>query len=116
MNFHQICQNQGWTFLYSELYLRIYSSFKRIIVTYSRPVLPYKPKVVAEEGQDTDAEHGRHKKKEQDVKFGLGVWQVILREETGGESKREESNDVFMLRNVMEEREENIYFLKRTEQ
>lgn len=29
---------------------------------YSGSVLPYKPQVVAEERQNTDAEHGRHKK------------------------------------------------------
>ncbi len=56
-------------------------------VTYSGPVLPYKPQVVAEEGQNTDAEHGRHKKKEQDVEFGLSVRQLVLGRR--GERERE---------------------------
>lgn len=47
---------------------------------YSGPVLPYKPQVVAEEGQNTDAEHGRHKKKKQDMEFGVSVWQLICPE------------------------------------
>lgn len=55
--------------------------------TYSGPVLPYKPQVVAEEGQNTDAEHGRHKKKEQDVEFGVSVRQLILGEDTGAEER-----------------------------
>lgn len=49
-----------------------------VCVTYSGPVLPHKPQVVAEEGQNTDAEHGRHKKKKQDMEFGVSVWQLIL--------------------------------------
>lgn len=49
-----------------------------VFVTYSGPVLPYKPQVVAEEGQNTDAEHGRHKKKKQDMEFGVVVWLLIL--------------------------------------
>lgn len=61
-----------------------------MFVTYSGPVLPDKPQMVAEEGQNTDAEHGRHKKKEQDVEFGLRVWLLILgRKEE--QSSREES-------------------------
>lgn len=47
-------------------------------VTYSGPVLPHEPQVVAEEGQNTDAEHGRHKKEKQDMEFGVSVWQLIL--------------------------------------
>lgn len=44
---------------------------------YSGPVLPHEPQVVAEEGQNTDAEHGRHKKEKQDMEFGVSVWQLI---------------------------------------
>lgn len=51
---------------------------ERVFVTYSWPVLPYKPQVVAEERQNTDAEHGRHKKKKQYMEFGVSVWQLIL--------------------------------------
>lgn len=40
--------------------------------------------MVAEEGENTDAEHGRHKKQKQDVEFG-SVIQLILWEEMGGE-------------------------------
>lgn len=47
---------------------------------YGGPVLPYKPQVVAEEGQNTDAEHGRHKKEKQDMEFGMSVWQLICPE------------------------------------
>lgn len=49
------------------------------LVTYGGPVLPDQPQVVAEEGQDADAEHGRHKEEEQDVEFGVSVWQLVLR-------------------------------------
>lgn len=59
--------------------------------TYSGPVLPYKPQVVAEEGQNTDAEHGRHKEKEQDVEFGVSVWQLILGKRQEGKTVRGES-------------------------
>lgn len=59
-------------------------------VTYSGPVLPYKPQVVAEQGQNTDAEHGRHKKKKQYMEFGLSVWQLILEER---EREEEESKN-----------------------
>lgn len=64
-----------------------------VFVTYSGPVLPYEPQVVAEQGQNTDAEHGRHKKEKQDMEFGVSVWQLILgREETGEKRRaREES-------------------------
>lgn len=58
---------------------------------YSGPVLPYKPQVVAEEGQNTDAEHGRHKEKEQDVEFGVSVWQLILGKRQEGKTVRGES-------------------------
>lgn len=34
--------------------------------------------MVAEEGQNADAEHGRHKEKEQDVEFGVSIRQLIL--------------------------------------
>lgn len=61
---------------------------ERVFVTYSGPVLSYKPKVVAEEGQNTDAEHGCHKKKEQDVELGVSVWQFVL----GGRDERRERN------------------------
>lgn len=47
---------------------------------YCGPVLPNKPQVVAEEGQNTDAEHGRHKKEKQDMEFGVSVWQLICPE------------------------------------
>lgn len=67
-------------------------------VTYSGPVLPYKPQVVAEEGQNTDAEHGRHKKQKQDMEFGMSVWQLILGEEMREkESERGISNILYML-------------------
>ena len=49
-----------------------------LCLTYSGSVFPYKPQVVAEEGQNTDAEHGRHKKEEQHVEFGTSVRQLIL--------------------------------------
>lgn len=39
--------------------------------------------MVAEEGQNTDAEHGRHKKQEQDMEFGVSVWQLILGRKVG---------------------------------
>lgn len=42
-----------------------------------RSVLSHKPQVVAEEGQNTNAEHGRHKKEKQDVEFGLSVPQLV---------------------------------------
>lgn len=48
------------------------------LLTYSGPVLPYKPQVVAEEWQNTDAEHCSHKEKEQDMEFGTSVQQLIL--------------------------------------
>lgn len=63
-----------------------------VFVTYSRPVLPYKPQVVAEEGQNTDAEHGRHKKKKQNMEFGVSVWQLVLGKETGEVGEREINN------------------------
>lgn len=63
--------------------------------TYCRPVLPYKPKVVAEEGQNTDAEHGGHKKKKQDVEFGRRVCQLILGGETGEEESQATINNIF---------------------
>lgn len=56
-----------------------------VFVTYSGPVLPHKPQMVAEQGENADAEHGSHKKKEQDVEFGLSVLQLILE----GERRRE---------------------------
>lgn len=62
-----------------------------VFVTYSGPVLPYKPQVVAEEGQNTDAEHGRHKEKKQDMEFGVSVWQVILGKRREKRRAREES-------------------------
>lgn len=39
--------------------------------------------MVAEQRQNTDAEHRRNKKQEQDVEFGLSVRQFVLMEETG---------------------------------
>lgn len=33
--------------------------------------------MVAEEGQNTDAEHGGHEEKEQDVEFGLRALRVL---------------------------------------
>lgn len=64
-------------------------------VTYCRPVLPYKPQVVAEEGQNTDAEHGGHKKKKQDMEFGRCVCQLILGGETGEEESQAAINNKF---------------------
>lgn len=58
-------------------------------VTYGGPVLPYEPQVVAEEGENADAEHGRHKKEKQDMEFGVSVWQLILGRRGGEEKKRE---------------------------
>lgn len=49
-----------------------------MFVTYRGPVLPHEPQMVAEEGQDADAEHGRHEKQEQDVEFGGRVFQLAL--------------------------------------
>jgi len=57
-----------------------------VLVTYSGPVLPYKPHVVGEEGQNTDAEHGRHKKEKQDMEFGVSV---ILGGRDGRKGERE---------------------------
>lgn len=48
--------------------------------------------MVAEQGENTDAEHGRHKEKEQDVEFGLGVLQLILGEETGERWRNQEES------------------------
>lgn len=64
-----------------------------MIVTYSGPVLPYKPQVVAEEGQDADAEHGRHKEKEQDVEFGVSVRQLVLGKWQKSRRMRQQIND-----------------------
>lgn len=50
----------------------------KCVLTYGGSVFAYQPQVVAEEGQNTDAEHGRHKKKKQDVEFGVSVLQLIL--------------------------------------
>lgn len=61
----------------------------RAFVTYGGPVLPDQPQVVAEEGQNTDAEHGRHKKEKQDMEFGVSVWQLIL----GGEETRDKETE-----------------------
>lgn len=51
-----------------------------LFLTYSGPVLPNQPQMVAKEGQNTDAEHGCHKEKEQDVEFGVSVRQLVLEE------------------------------------
>lgn len=59
--------------------------------------------MVAEEGQNTDAEHGRHKEKEQDVEFGMSVWQLVLGIEQTGEEERG-INDKFKLRIFMEQK------------
>lgn len=69
-----------------------------VFVTYSGPVLPDKPQVVAEEGQNTDAEHGRHKKEKQDMEFGVSVWQLILGEETGEKESETRISDAFTRR------------------
>ena len=72
--------------------------------TYSRPVPAHQPQVVAEEGQDTDAEHGRHEEQEQNVEFGVCVRQLVLgrrrdrerrerREERGERRERERERD-----------------------
>lgn len=71
-------------------------------ITYSGPVLPYKPQVVAEQGQNTDAEHGRHKKKKQDVEFGLSVWQLILGGEVGEEERNKGINNKVTLKALKE--------------
>lgn len=52
--------------------------FACVYITYSGSVLPYKPQMVAEEGQNTNTEHGCHKKKKQDMEFGVSVLQLIL--------------------------------------
>lgn len=44
--------------------------------------------MVAEQRQNTNAEHRRNKKQEQDVEFGVSVRQFVLMEETG-EDQRE---------------------------
>lgn len=49
-------------------------------LTYSGPVLPDQPQMVAKEGENADAEHGCHKEKEQDVEFGVCVGQLVLGE------------------------------------
>lgn len=51
--------------------------------------------MVAEEGQNTDAEHGGHKKKKQDVEFGRRVCQLILGGETGEEESQAAINNKF---------------------
>lgn len=43
--------------------------------------------MVAKEGQNTDAEHGCHKEKEQDVEFGVSIWQFVLGEVRGREEE-----------------------------
>lgn len=43
--------------------------------------------MVAEQRQNTDAEHRRDKKQEQDVELGVSVWQFVLMEETGEEQR-----------------------------
>lgn len=43
--------------------------------------------MVAKEGQNTDAEHGCHKEKEQDVEFGVSIWQLVLGEVRGREEE-----------------------------
>lgn len=62
-----------------------------VFVTYGGSVLPYEPEVVAEEGQNTDAEHSRHKKKKQDMEFGVSVWQLILGKRREKRRARQES-------------------------
>lgn len=73
-----------------------------MLVTYSGPVLPYKPQVVAEEGQNTDAEHGSHKKKKQDMEFGVSVWELILGKKQEKSTARQESKKRFILMVYME--------------
>lgn len=58
-----------------------------LFLTYSGPVLPNQPQMVAKEGQNTDAEHGCHKEKEQDVEFGVSIWQLVLGEVRGREEE-----------------------------
>lgn len=58
-------------------------------LTYSGPVLSYEPQMVAEEGQNTDAEHGRHKEQEQDMEFGVSVRQLVLGEKGGKRNERD---------------------------
>lgn len=48
--------------------------------------------MVAEEGENADAEHGRHKKEKQDMEFGVSVWQLILGRR-GEEKKREREGE-----------------------
>lgn len=59
-----------------------------LFLTYSGPVLPDQPQMVAKEGQNADAEHGCHKEKEQDVEFGVSFGQLVL---GGGRGRAERS-------------------------
>lgn len=58
------------------------------MLTDGGPVLPHQPQMVAEEGQNADAEHGRHKEKEQDVEFGRAFGQLVLGEGGRGRAER----------------------------
>ena len=51
------------------------------IATYSGPVLPHEPEMVAEKWQDADEEQRRHEKQKQDVEFGVRVGQLFLQRE-----------------------------------
>lgn len=58
-----------------------------LFLTYSGPVLPNQPQMVAKEGQNTDAEHSCHKEEEQDVEFGVSIGQLVLGEVRGREEE-----------------------------
>lgn len=51
--------------------------------------------MVAEEGQNADAEHGRHKKKKQDMEFGVSAVQLILERRQGGGEEVSTANSFY---------------------
>lgn len=55
--------------------------------------------MVAEQRQNTDAEHRRNKKQEQDVEFGVSVRQFVLMEDTRKDQR--EISDKFSLLTVI---------------
>lgn len=68
-----------------------------VCVTYCGSVFSNKPEMVAEQGQNTDAEHGRHKKQKQDMEFGLWparVIQLVLWKETREEGENQSATDL----------------------
>lgn len=62
--------------------------------------------MVAEEGQNADAEHGRHKKKKQDMEFGVSAVQLILERRQGGEKRCQQQIRFTATRGEEEQREE----------